>query len=68
MEDCRWVRFISSYHIRYTWCRQLTAKDSMQDLEQESQRRAQEGDALEQQLSKAASDTWPCQISQDLNF
>jgi hypothetical protein len=40
----------------------------MQDLEQESQRRAQEGDALEQQLSKAASDTWPCQISQDLNF
>jgi hypothetical protein len=29
------------------------------DLEQESQRRTREVDALEQQLSKAAADTWP---------
>ena len=29
------------------------------DLEQESQRRAREVDALEQRLAKAAADTWP---------
>ena len=37
----------------------FTATSLHQDLEQESQRRTREVETLEQQLSKAAADTWP---------